>query len=145
LTACPDQAVPLIQSRLKLSAPLETKQIRRWVQDLNCNQFAAREKATEELESLGELAKEALQNALENRPAPEMERRLERLLERIRGPFPPVEQMRSIRSVEVLERVGSEEAQTVLKSLTRGDPKARITQEAKTSLQRLATRAGLPR
>jgi hypothetical protein len=140
LATCPDQAVPFIQSRLKPAAPVDAKQIQRWIADLNSNQFAEREKATQELERVGVLAGPALKNALENRPAPETQRRTERLLDKIRAPVMSAELIRSVRSVEVLERIGKPQAQDVLKALTIGDPEARLTQEAKASVERLAKR-----
>jgi hypothetical protein len=43
-----------------------------------------------------------------------------------------------MRAVEVLEHIGTPDAREVLEKLTRGDPSARLTQEAKASLERLA-------
>jgi hypothetical protein len=41
----------------------------------------------------------------------------------------------------VLERIGSPEAKAVLKTLAKGAPGARETEEAKASVERLATRS----
>ena len=46
-----------------------------------------------------------------------------------------------LRAVEVLERIGTPEARQVLAKLADGAPEARLTQEAKASLQRLAKRS----
>ena len=137
LTACPDQAAPLIQSWLKPAAPPVSKQIQRWIADLNSNQFAAREKAAQALEGLGESVEQELKHALENHPAPGMQHRLQRLLEKTHAPVASPEQMRSMRAVEVLERIGTREAHAVLKGLTRGDPESWMTKQAKASLDRL--------
>jgi hypothetical protein len=65
------------------------KDIARWVADLDSNQFATREKATHELEKLGEAAQPALRKALEDNPKPEARKRLERLTESGRAdPYP---------------------------------------------------------
>jgi hypothetical protein len=45
-----------------------------------------------------------------------------------------------VRAIEVLEHVGTVEAQQVLKTLAQGMPEARITREAKSSLERLDAR-----
>jgi hypothetical protein len=42
--------------------------------------------------------------------------------------------------VTVLERIGTAQAQQVLKTLAQGMPKARLTREAKASLERLSKR-----
>jgi hypothetical protein len=45
-----------------------------------------------------------------------------------------------LRALEVLEHIATPEAQQVLKTLATGAPEARLTQEAKASLARLARR-----
>jgi hypothetical protein len=66
-----------------LQAPKTTsadpQKIERWIAELDSNQFSVREKATRELEKLGESAQPALRKALENHPKPEARKRLERL------------------------------------------------------------------
>jgi hypothetical protein len=49
--------------------------------------------------------------------------------------------MRTFRAIEVLEHIATPEAQQVLKTLSEGAPEARVTREAKVSLERLAKRA----
>ena len=48
------------------------------------------------------------------------------------------EQLRSLRALESLEYVGTPDAQRVLKRLAEGVPGARLTQDARASLERLA-------
>ena len=47
---------------------------------------------------------------------------------------------RALRSIEVLEHIGTQESQVVLKALSQGAPEARLTQQAKAALERLAKR-----
>ena len=54
------------------------------------------------------------------------------------------DELRALRAVEVLEHVGTPEARQVLEGLTQGAPEARLTQEAKASLERLARRPASP-
>jgi hypothetical protein len=63
---------------------------------------------------------------------------VEQLLERLKAPS---ESLRPFRALEVLEHLGTPEAQQVLESLAQGAPEARLTQEAKASLERLAKRS----
>jgi hypothetical protein len=49
-----------------------------------------------------------------------------------------------LRAIEVLEHIGTPEARQVLDTLARGAAVARVTQEAKASLKRLAQQTGRP-
>ncbi len=80
--------------------------------------------------------------ALASNPPLEVKRRIEDLLDEIRKPVTLPKKLQTLRAIEVLEHIGTPEAQEVLKSLAKGAPEARITHEAKGSLERLAKRAG---
>ena len=73
-------------------------------------------------------------------PQPEVRRRLERLLQVLEGVVASGERLQAVRAVEVLEQIGTAEAKQLLQSLASGAPGARLTQEAKASLERLAKR-----
>ena len=66
--------------------------------------------------------------------------RIESLLEKQRGPVRQPEILRALRAVVVLEEIATPEARKVLQKLASGAPDARLTQEAKASLERLAKR-----
>jgi hypothetical protein len=70
-------------------------------------------------------------------PAPQQ---TERLLGRLEGTGPSGERLQALRGIEVLELIGSRDARQVLERLAKGAPEARLTQEAKASLERLALR-----
>jgi hypothetical protein len=89
------------------------------------------------LKMLGSAAEPTLRQVLKGRPTPEVLRRVEQLLERLKAPS---ESLRPFRAVEVLEHIGSTEARQVLEALSQGAAEARLTQEAKASLERLAKR-----
>ena len=67
-------------------------------------------------------------------------RRVEACLDKL--PTRSGERLRVWRVIQVLEGIGTPEAQGVLKTLAEGAPASRLTQEAKASLERLAKRAG---
>jgi hypothetical protein len=82
-----------------------------------------------------------MRQALAGRPSPEVRRRLGELLQRL-DPLASPELLRGLRAVQVLEQVGTPEARDLLRTLAGGVPEARLTQEAKASLQRLARGPG---
>ena len=49
-----------------------------------------------------------------------------------------------LRGVEALEHIGSPEARRLLEDLAMGTPEARLTREAKASLERLAKQPSTP-
>jgi hypothetical protein len=52
----------------------------------------------------------------------------------------PPGHLRALRGIEALEHLGTAEARQVLRAVADGLPEARLTQEAKASLQRLGRR-----
>jgi len=57
---------------------------------------------------------------------------------------PSAKTLQGLRTIEVLEHIGTLMAQAILKDLAEGAPEARITQEAKAALARLAKRTRGP-
>ena len=104
---------------------------------LESEQFAVREKAQRELEELGDLAEPVLRQALEGKPSLEMRRRVQAVLEHLRGPVTQPELLRSLRAVAVLEDIGTPEARGLLETLAADADEARQTREAKAALRRL--------
>lgn len=142
LVADPERSIPLLRTRLKPVPVVAEVQLKRWIAELGSDQFAEREKAARELEKQEEAALHALRQALEARPALEIRRRLEQLLEKAeRGEWTPSpERLRTRRALEVLERAGTPEARRVLETLAGGAPGAWLTLDAEAALGRLAKR-----
>jgi hypothetical protein len=99
-----------------------------------------RDQALTELRRLGEQAAPALRKAREGRPSAEAARQAKQLLAEVEGPVTDPERLRQLRAVEVLERIATPAAREVLEALAKGAPGARLTQEAKASLERLSAR-----
>jgi WD40 repeat protein len=145
LVATPRQAVPFLRERLRPVRAPDPRRVARLVADLDSDQFDVREKATEELAGLGELAVPALRHALKGTPTPEARRRIERLLEQLGEGATSPARLRALRASAVLERIGTPEARRLLTELAQGAEEARLTREAKASLQRLdGQRTGSP-
>jgi hypothetical protein len=139
LAAAPALVVPFFQHHLKPIAAVDEVRITQLIADLDSNQFAVRHKATQTLEECAELAESALQRKLQTDPSQEVRRRIGLLLDRLKSP-PFGERLRALRAVEVLESIGTPDAEHLLRTLAQGAPEALLTREAKASLARLAPR-----
>lgn len=142
MAARPEQALPLLRERLKPDPRSTPEDIRRLIADLDSSRFAVREKAGRALATLGTEALPALRQTLEDRPPLEVRRRIELLLIRIEQPVVlDTQQLREVRAVQVLERIGNAEARQLLQRLADGAPGSRLTQEARSAVERLRPRA----
>ena len=135
--AAPAEAVKIFAEKVKPVEALDPKRIQRLLDDLDSDQFAVRQRASAELQKMGELAGPALRKALEGEPSAETRRRIEELLKDIDGIAPRGELLRSLRAVEVLELLGTAEAKAVLQALAKGAPGASVTRAAKEALDRM--------
>ncbi len=114
--------------------------MQRLLADLDSDQFTTRDKAAKELTKLGEPIEPFLRKALEGQPSEEVRRQIKAILEKPR-PVPSGETLRTLRAIQVLERIGMPEAREILKKLAAGAAGARETREAQESLERLARKA----
>jgi hypothetical protein len=140
LVADPQRAVPILKERL-LPAMDNDPALGPWLADLESNDFAIRQKATQELENAGDRAAPALRKVLAKAPNLETRQRLERLLQKLDAyPASDGEALRAVRAIEVLEYLGTREARAVLEGIANGSAEARRSQEAKAALRRLQSR-----
>jgi hypothetical protein len=137
LTDAPGEALPFFKKHLQPVPPADPKRVARLLADLGSDKFAVRQKATWELEELGELAAAALREQLGNNPALEVRQRIEALLRRLEEPLTSPGLVRGLRAVEVLERIGNAEARQQLQALAKGAAGHRLTEEARAALGRL--------
>lgn len=140
LSASGPQAVLWLRDRLQPAAPVERERIQRLIADLDSDRFDVRQQAAVELAQLGDQAESALNSALAAKPSLEVRRRVELLLEKLVERMLTTDQLRFTRSIEVLERIGSPQAQQVLQKLAAGAAEVRSTGDAQAAWQRLARR-----
>jgi hypothetical protein len=140
-----EDAAGMLKERLRPAEDVAPKRLQKLLTDLNADEFAVREAATRELEKLGEQAEPALSDALKDRPALEVRKRIEDLLAHLYSREVCPERLRELRAVRVLEQIGSAEARAILQSLAKGSADARLTQEAKASLARVSSGKSEPR
>jgi hypothetical protein len=136
----PRQSVPLFKERLKPFQPIDEAKVKQYIKDLDSQKFADRQKAETELEKLQELAKPSLEAALAAKPPLEVAKRIDGLLLKLSATLTGGDKLRAIRALEALELIGTPEAVEVLKIVAGGAPEARVTQDAKESIDRLARR-----
>jgi RNA polymerase sigma factor (sigma-70 family) len=138
----PSAALRLFRARLHPVPAVEMTPVHQWLADLDSAEFAVREKAMRELEKRVEAVEGALRNVLEGRPSLEVRQRVNLLLEKRKlstmEPRDRMSLLQGLRSVEVLEHLDTAEARRLLQTLAGGASGARLTQEAKASLARLA-------
>ena len=135
----PAVAVNLLGSKLRPAAAPDRKRIAALIGDLGSDEFAARERASEELAKLGEVAELALRRVAAGSDT-EARSRARKLLKAIDPPIRDGGRLRAIRSAEALEMVGTDEARRLLAWLATGAPEATLTREAAASLRRLDAR-----
>jgi hypothetical protein len=141
LRQVPRQAVPLLKGLVQATPPPDEKKVTQLIADLDGEAFVTRKKAEEELEKMGELAQDAIQKALNARPSLEVQKRLEGLLAKVvTGATLPPHQLRTVRAMEILESIGTPEAQEAIKIVAKGAAGARVTRDAQAALDRLSKR-----
>jgi RNA polymerase sigma factor (sigma-70 family) len=137
LAAAPAKAVPLVREKLHAVADFRAR-LGALVRQLGDDEFAARERASRELEAIGPDAGPALRTALADDPSPEVRHRADRLLRRFPAaaarPTPT-----EARAVEVLEKAATPEARAALAALAAREHDSPLKREAAAALARLRT------
>jgi WD40 repeat protein len=143
LAAAPKQAVPFLAKHVQLAKAVLPERLAALLKALGSDKLNERNKAALELESLGDRAEIALRKAAADNLPLEHTRRIHQLLDKLPAPLSP-EQLRDLRAVEALERIGTADARQILAALTKGPPSAYVTQDAHGALERLAKNAKTP-
>jgi WD40 repeat protein len=130
-------AIKILGRHLKPAAKVDHKPIGALIQDLASVKYSERERATRELEKIGVAAEPALRKFAASTSSAEARRRAELLLAHLKHPSQNPQRRTEIRYLELLERIGGDEAKQLLESLSQGDPDAALTMDAKAALERL--------
>jgi RNA polymerase sigma factor (sigma-70 family) len=148
LIAAGDSATALLRTKLVAAPKITEARISSLVADLDGDSFVRREQAFKELEKLLPQVRPALENALARPPSVEVRRRIKSLLALPSLVVRDAATLRDIRAVQVLEHVAAMGADgtrlsalDLLKNLAAGAPEARLTQEAKATVERVVKRA----
>jgi hypothetical protein len=147
LAGSPSELLALLRKRLPPAPTVSKSRIARLIAQLDDDDFFVREKASRGLRELGGEIEPLLHQALDEDPSQEVRRRIRMLLSRGGPRALTPEQLREVRAVEALEMAATPEARRLLRALAGGAESARLTREARASLDRLSRREhqGLPR
>jgi WD40 repeat protein len=141
LLSAPGKAVDFLREHLRAASPPDASRVKQLTAELDSNKFKLRQKATTELEKIGEAAAPALEQLLAGQPSAETRQRAEALLKKLTGrSHVSGERLRSLRAIELLEQIGTPEARQVLKKLAAGAEGTLQTQAAQGALDRLTRR-----
>jgi WD40 repeat protein len=140
MVASPTESVPFLKARLHRVVSDE-RRLARLIANLDDDRFQVRESATKELEKIGPAAEPRLRQALEGMPSAECKSRTDKVLKGIQT---SPERVLMYRAMMVLEQIGTPEAREVLKSLAKGTKGVELTEEARSSLDRLSRRVSKP-
>jgi hypothetical protein len=140
LVGSPREAVPFLKKRVAGVSWADPKQVPQLIADLDSDEVKVREKASAELEELGEAAEPLLRKALEGAPSAEVRLRLGILLAEPKEHGLPMKKVRVVRTLEVLEQVGTTEARAVIEGLARVKEPVWLRQEAEATLERWTRR-----
>jgi WD40 repeat protein len=122
LIQSPAEATAFLQASLKpTKAPtIDEMQVQQWLANLNSDDFVARTQAHEGLDRLGPFAEPALRKAQASSGSLEQRRRIEQLLGKLERRNLSREELQAIRAIEVLERIGTQEARALVHELATG-------------------------
>jgi hypothetical protein len=137
LVGTPDQAVALLQKKLRPADAAGLKRARRLLEEIDSEDFATRMRASLELEKIGHSIEPLLRKALAGKVSLEVRARVKRLLARLRHqPLSPGS-LRVVRAVEALERIDSSQTRKLLDRLGKGAEGSLLTEQARAALARL--------
>src|SRR5262249_49934120 len=137
LRGAPADAVPFLGKKLRPVADAQRQRVRALLKDLDDDDPKKRDQAMQELQDLAAFFEPLLMELRRDAEAGEVRNRVEFVLRRLREAAVPRPLLTQLRAVGVLEQIGTPAAREVLAALAGGAAGARLTQEARQSLQRL--------
>src|ERR1043165_5846536 len=131
------RSVEFLRGKVRPVAPIKPERIPQLIQELKSHQETVKQAARRELEQLADVAEVPLRRILQASNDRKLRKTVTEELHQIENRKPSLEELRMLRSVEVLETIASTDAQKLLEKLSAGEPAARFTKEANSALRRL--------
>jgi hypothetical protein len=140
LLQAPEQTVTMLDQRLAAGQPLNMEELPDWIAQLVGEDPTVSLQAEAKLRDFGKKASPTLFEALADARSPVARRRIEDTLAAIgRHPIPP-DQLRRSRGINLLELIGTDEAQKSLERLAQNTPPTPTSRDAAQALARLKSR-----
>jgi hypothetical protein len=138
LAVKPDEFLSLIKERFPVAtnADFDRDAIAKWVEQLDDQVFAVRERAAAALARLGREALPVLRDHLAKATVPERKSRLRKTIDQVAGSPIPSGHLRERRVLALLEQIDSSASRRELERLAGSHAEASLTQEAKSALER---------
>jgi len=126
--------------RIVVPAAAAAGRMAKLIVDLDDEDFPVRAAAVKELHLIGAESLVHLRKVVDKSPSAEVRNLAKEVITRIEMSPPTPEDLRALRAIEVLENLGTSEAQAVLKKWASGPEGHRLATEANAALTRLKTR-----
>ena len=130
----PGPVTAFLAKQLQPISAVSLQRVPKLIQDLESKVVSVRNKAADELETLGDAIEKPLREAHKKATTLETGQRLEKLLERMNSSPEIIRQHWALR---LLEEFRTPEARKLIEHLASGTPLSRLTREAQASLKRL--------
>jgi hypothetical protein len=137
-----NMVVPYIKEMLMFNTEYKDDRIQQAIDKLDNDDISIREQAHNQIQSYGVAAEPLLLKAVEESRSAEVRSRIDNILLTMRDtyPIPNGEPLNRHRMIQLLERIGSNDARQVLKMIYKRPLSIRERRESKASLERLEKR-----
>lgn len=122
LASSPSDVPAFALRRIRSSFQYKRDLVEKWIAELEDDQFAVRDGASRKLKQLGDRAEPALLLALKGSSSLEQRRGLQELLDHINTSAPPPDRILALRTIELLERIGTADAKVGLQTIANESP-----------------------
>jgi len=136
-TRHPLMSVKYLQTKLEPTQNVAAERVKQLLTNLDNASYAVRDKASEDLTRIADQIIPALQKAQSESMSSEKTRRLSEIFEKASEQRSSPENLRLVRAVEALERIGTADAASYLQVLAGGAPGAILTTAARDAVERL--------
>jgi RNA polymerase sigma factor (sigma-70 family) len=138
LSEQPKQALPFLDKHVTVAQEIDANLVDQLLSKLDDSDFQTRQKASEDLARMRHEIEPTLRKALEGQIPMEKRRRVQEIVDLLSArSFATGETLRTLRAIQILERLGTKEARETLRKIAGGAALARETQEAKEALRRM--------